>query len=198
MAYGAMDYQRMVENYAKTPKGKEDIRLQAQKKQSTNKLVGYSVVEMKRIAESLKNEIISEFSSLAYKDPHPEIAFSGSNVVISSPIPFVLSSDNGGTLNRITITFKDEALQRDSLWKEGYPDGVYDIIGLFTNGYRTNAVVRGPWLASDGDTVLDYWATSLRSREGDNFVKRVADKYEAMYPGLKVELPDEWVYIGFG
>ena len=193
MAYNAMDYQKMVEDFVKTPKGKGEIQSQIQNKKTANKSIGYSVIEMKRIAENLKNEIISEFSSLVYKDPRPEIAFSGSNVIVSNPMPFVSLNDNGDTSNRITITFKDEALHRSSLWEEGYPDGAYDIIGLFTNGYRAGASVSGQWLASDGDTVIDYWTRSLKSRVGNDFVKRVANKYEAMYPGLKVELPDEWV-----
>lgn len=196
MAYTANDYQKLVESYASTLKGKEEINTQIQKKQISNKLTGYSAIEMKRIAENLKNEIIREFSSLVYGDPHPEIAFSGNNVVVNNPEPYVLLKGDGNVFNRIVITFKDEALHRNSLWREGYPDGVYDIIGLFTNGYRASAHVTGEWLASDDDTVVEYWVASLKKREGNDFVKRVADKYEAMYPGLKVELPKEWVTIG--
>lgn len=84
--------------------------------------------------------------------------------------------------------------------------GVYDIVGLFTNGYTIRSAVlpKGNWVQAN---MGEYWGEAnthgrwvktqaLRHREPNDFVKVTIDRfiadYRGTFPNLQVEYPKEW------
>lgn len=69
----------------------------------------------------------------------------------------------------IQLQFDPAQITRESMYSEGYPDGVYDIVALMNHGYKAD------------DYVYDGAARSLREREGAFFIQKAVDEFNALY-----------------
>ena len=92
------------------------------------------------------------------------------------------------------------AVHRDSLYDEEYPDGIEDIVGLFTTGYQAKNQVYGWWdhhyyayassysgRSAGFDTM---WTRSRQVRSGDPFLQTAIDKFNAEHKkdGVHLEI----------
>lgn len=102
---------------------KGDVNLNAEKMNELAKKLFDTICDF--LPESLKDSI--------------EINEGIANVEISAP------QKNGQSQYKIDIKIPDEYLKRDSLYKEGYPDGVDNIINLFDKGYKAKRYAYGYW-----------------------------------------------------
>lgn len=199
MAYTANDYQKMIEDFIKTPEGRKLLKEQ----HGVN--VGYSKIEMKQIAERLKKDIITCFAMLT-RDPRSAIMNPAWNHVIIKEE--TKQSDKNKGINVLKIKFKPEALSRYSLWNwhnegemnSGPTMGVYDIIGLFTNGYGPIPNTYGDWMmreSTGGFTEANErpdggFIISKNGRQGDDFINQVINDYKKEYPDIEFIWPKEW------
>ena len=92
------------------------------------------------------------------------------------------------------------SVHRDSLFDEEYPDGIEDIVGLFTTGYQAKNQVYGWWdhhyyayassysgRSAGFDTM---WTRSRQVRSGDPFLQTAIDKFNAEHKkdGVHLEI----------
>ena len=199
MAYNAMDYQKMVEDFVKTPEGRKYLKEQHEVN------VGYSKIEIKAIAERLKKDIITCFGMLT-DDPISAIQNPAWNHVVI--VEANKKADLNKGLNTLRIKFKPESLMRYSLWNwhddnkmhAGPQMGVYDIIGLFTQGYSASAFAYGDWMmreSSGGFTEANErpdggFIKSKITRSGDDFINQIMRDYQAAYPDIEFRWPSLW------
>lgn len=186
MAYTANDYQKLVEDFMKSPEGRKFL------KEQKNVNVGYTDAEMKKIAENLKRDIITAFLYLV-KDSHA--------VFEEDLISIHFSKKSGIKENQkiVRILFHDRALSRYSLFNDFYKssphEGVYDIIGLFTQGYVASDYAYGAWLVHDGESWTEKENTIIRSkieRPANDFINKVIGKYKVLYPDIEIKYPRRW------
>ena len=84
------------------------------------------------------------------------------DIVVSEPIQM---SDG---MWKIYVGFNEEAMHRDSLWQNEYPEGVNNIAVLFSNGYKASNNVYGMW---HGNTTV----SRLQRSPNDFMGKAVAE-----------------------
>ena len=129
----------------------------------------------------------------AYADTVPSSTgsdFTLSDISISTP-----TDTADGVLVRIEVN--EDALHRYSLLRN--PDvqdeytgsGVYDILGLLTQGYHTKTVV-GCWANRQGVAKNTGYILSLKDRDPNPFVKDAVDAFTAKHAGVGVKLPALW------
>lgn len=188
MAYTANDYQKMVEEYMKSPEGRKFLKTEK------NINVGYDDAEMRRIAENLKRDLIAAFL-LVVKEP---------DAVFEENQVFVVNSASKEGTKTLRIIFDSRGLSRPALGNlsgSNWHEGVYDIIGLFTNGYRAKDYVYGTWPNHDdyeADGHIESYTEKhmrVRSRKElapNDFVNKVIGKYRALYPDVVITYPSRW------
>ena len=143
---------------------------------------GYSIEEMTQKGEELRGELCNAILRVI-----PSFDVSAIQV-----IPPAKSINDSYT---VKIVFPDEALQRKSLWTGGdgkhmgyTGEGVYDLIGLFTNGYTANRRVFGYWVGHGNDR---YYGSKVH-REPSSFISETIRNFTSRYPNIKVRYPQEW------
>lgn len=88
------------------------------------------------------------------------------------PDDIVVKNINGRQVAEITFRFNGD-LARESLWTEGYPNGVDNIINLLDKGFNGK---RGPYGEWHGKATV-----GLASREGTGFIKESVEEFMAKY-----------------
>lgn len=184
MAYNAMDYQRMVEEYVNSPQGRKFLKEQ----QGLN--IGYTSEQMRIIGECLQRDIIQAFLALV-KDPKAPAAFDSNSLEVHVNPPTTKG------MARVTVLFRHDVLKRPSLYRIGEEErfGVYDIIGLFTQGYFAMSYAYGIWGHYINGAIQDDSTRSIRSRAElapNSFVNQIMHKYQRRYPDVVFEWPKEW------
>ena len=112
-------------------------------------------------------------------------------------ITYRIKKETDGTF-RVHVVFPAKYLFRESLWKDAaYTErtgsGINDIFSLFTTGYRTSSRMPSGYWESKGRFDVEigyvhapnYWAPN-------SFISDTIEAFEAEYPGIIVEYPDEW------
>ena len=88
----------------------------------------------------------------------------------------------------ISISFNEEALRRESLVPDRYPDGVSNIIRLFVTGYHARNNVRGPWM-THGGIVVD----SVKDREPNSFMSDAVNEFNMKFKDIaRASLAEEY------
>lgn len=203
MALTSHDFNEIVKKYMASPAGQKQISRVVKK----NLL---SDAQMRVAAQDLRNRIVK-----AYLD---EIGTSEAKYFDMSTIDIQVRTAKKDGKIPIQVIFKGEGLWRDSLFvgnqggaegnaylnhhglnigqDKGYYTGrgVYDIIGLFTQGYDTRTVYGG-WV--DPRTKREAnWARgnvkSLNYRSGSDFVRRMVEEFMKDYPYIEVTYPALW------
>lgn len=188
-------------DYMKSDDGKKEIE-----RQTKETLVDMTDSQMQAIAEELSDMIID-----AYLDEvkHSGKYFDRDTIRIGKPHV----AAEGKT--RVRITFDKKGLFRQSLvvgdGGYGYGNatspyqfydtnglsyyatgpGVYDIIGLLTQGYSTKPVY-GYWWNNKNNTEGDIRIKNKTSRAGSNFVTRAVNAFKVKYPYIDVKYPALW------
>lgn len=108
-----------------------------------------------------------------------QASISASDIIVSAP---KVQAD-GSML--VELNFRPEALERESLDPEKYPEGVDNIIRLFSHGYTAHGDVVGMWHGHE------QW--NLRHRNADPFMQNAVDEFNALHGGAGVaELRDDY------
>lgn len=106
-------------------------------------------------------------------------SISTSDIIVSAP---KVQAD-GSML--VELSFRQEALERKSLDPEKYPEGVDNIIRLFSRGYTAHGDVVGMWHGHE------QW--NLRHRAADPFMQNAVDEFNALHGGAGIaELRDDY------
>jgi len=174
--YSADSFTRMCENYIKTPSGQ---RLVAQRKDDIingkASAVGSGIVTletMKLMGQKMKDILYGEIVNVI-----PSFDFGA--IEVSEPQK--QADGNYG----ISISISSNALHRDSLWQEGYPNGVDNIVPLFEKGWSANNSVYGEWHGKN-----------IKSRvfsPPNNFMQQAVDVFNSYaVKGAKAELGDAY------
>lgn len=87
-------------------------------------------------------------------------------------------------LYTLNISFKEGSLHRESLYDEGYPDGIENIVLLFTRGYHAKRYAYGVWAYRDFGSM--YPVRSRKDREPNDFMKRAVEEFNKIAKGSAV------------
>lgn len=83
-----------------------------------------------------------------------------------------------------------------SHWQDGHftGSGVYDIIGLFTNGWGddTTPTVYGTWLDPETEEEWRNHTKSRNRKSGNPFIKHAIRQFKLRHPYVEVEFPALW------
>ena len=203
MALTANDFNKIVQDYMASPAGQKHVSKIVKKNLLTD-------AQMRAAAQDLRNRIIKAYLA--------EVSTGDAKYYDMSTIDIQVKTARKNGKVPIQIVFKGEGLWRDSLaaTKQGSAEGsaylnryghsyeksnayytgrgVYDIIGLFTQGYDTIPVY-GNWI--DPRTKREAsWARgnikSLNHRQGSDFVRRAVEDFMRDYPYIEVTYPALW------
>lgn len=144
--------------------------------------------QMISVAKELWEDIAQAYANTVPSSTGSD--FTLSDIFISMPTDTV-----DGVLVRIEVS--EDALHRYSLLRN--PDtpgeytgsGVYDILGLLTQGYHTKTVV-GCWANRQGVAKNAGYILSLKDRDPNPFIKDAANAFAARHVGVEVKLPELW------
>ena len=167
----------LIKKWMKSSDGKSELK----KRGITS--TGYSLVQMKAIGEELRKMLCNAIIDVGIK------SFASNAVTVDNPI----SPDNA--TYSVHINFPDEILKRKSLWVggngkyNGYSgDSVYDIVGLFSRGWKSNKQVFGYWVGHDNDP---YWGSRVY-KAPDSFISKTIAQFNAKYSEINILYPSLW------
>lgn len=190
------DLKGMVEEFLQTSDGKAYLT------DNAANLSGYSEEDMKRLAEELRDRIVSAYLGVV---ADPDAYFDVSGIKINPP-------RKTETKWELTVTFSAKSLYRYSLstsWnsrgvhlkfnKHGDEGnytgtGVYDIFGLLTQGYKSTKSVYGYWTGQNGEerNIPPYAIRSLPIRAANDFISQTIIQFKNDYPTIGVRYPALW------
>lgn len=102
---------------------------------------------------------------------------------------------------KITLTVNKDDLARESLlnkspWNGGEPigSGVYDIVGLFTQGYKANKYVYGWWDSESKFVRSHSLANGTPGLKPNDFIDKAIAGFKTAFPKYKMEItyPSRW------
>lgn len=210
MAIRARDFDNILSKWLQTREGKQAVFEKAN-------VPPYTEAQMKAMAQELADMIVDAYLSVVR---HSDKYFDRSTIRVGK----ARDGKNGTT--RLRVTFDKRGLSRRSYAASlddpddldaryggpvtryryqtsanGFPyyftgKGVYDIIGLLTQGYGHDGPVKtvyGYWWDNKNDNELATESTiNRRQRAGDDFVTRAVNAFKQKYPGVDVEYPKLW------
>lgn len=153
-----------IKKYLKTPEGKQVLKENG----ITQVKGGYVFTEeMQEYGEEMRDILYKHISSVIK-------SFKKEDIIINKPH---LNKNTGAF---ISLSFKGKALKRPSLIQQyysqnGQPDGVEDIILLFSNGYKASSQVYGTWRGKS--------TNSLTERKGDDFLMDAIVEFNKLHKG---------------
>ena len=168
---------RLVRQYANSPQGKREIfrkyGLIYQEDVSTAELSSYGE-KMKQI---LFNHINPLIRSITMDD-----------IIVGTP------KKNEKGYWTLRVSFNEGSLQRDSLYYDGYPQGLNNIVLLFAHGYHARDYVYGWW-----DLPNQNWyggnefvnVRSRKDRDPNNFLYDAVDEFNGSVHGFAVATLEE-------
>lgn len=205
-------YTRMLKAYIASSEGKKRIEEHIARQTGRPADLFYTVEQMRSIAAELRDMIIA-----AYKK---EVSTKGADYFDVSEVhvgtPLKPRTKDGKV--RLRVIFSDKALSRRSLhsrtpakagnhkaqyvyspknWGGDYftGRGVYDIFGLFTQGYDAKPVY-GEWWDNETDSgeanYKGFRGRSLSHRMGSDFIAKTIREFQVKYPSIEVEYPRLW------
>lgn len=153
---------------AKHKKGKFDARVATESTQKQSKK------QMSQIGDDMKNILFNKISRVIK-------SFKIEDIIVGTPVPY-------GDQYMISISFNEDALRRESLDPDRYPEGITNIVKLFVTGYDARGAVYGVW-KGHGDE--EIW--SLRHRDPNDFMDKAVEEFNSKYANVaRAELTDEY------
>lgn len=161
-----MSIQNKVDSWIKTPAGKkkiEKVKTIALREGRTfgQDMNSISKQNVKDIADRMRVILVEKLSNIA-----------DVGVFIGDPV----IKDNGDAT--IYINFDSETLHRDSLYQEGYPNGVDNILSLLVHGYTAKDYVYG-YCEKAGKVIR-----SFKHRDKSEFLQQAIDEFNDLGIGI--------------
>lgn len=156
----------LIKKYSETAEGKAEIakrhkgKFYASIARASSKK--RSVAEMNQIGEDMKSILYAHISKVIK-------SFKTEDILVG-PL------ERNGDQYSLSISFNEEALHRESLDPDAYPEGISNIIKLFINGYDARGAVHGVW-KGHGDE--EIW--SLRHRDPNDFMEKAVEEFNGKY-----------------
>lgn len=165
MAISEAYIMKLVREYAKSPEGKQAIRekygIEYDEKFTRAQVKAYG----NRMKKILYNHIHDEIKSISLDD-----------IIVEEP----LLREDGRF--EIKLSFREGSLHRESLYPDGYPDGLKNIVLLFAKGYHTSHPVHGDWTYNGSVVAKSVWGK--RSRAPSNFLNDAVDEFNGASAGV--------------
>jgi len=127
---------KIVRAYAASPSGIKAIKDKYDIDYNSDMDIGKSLAKMRKVAESAKQILHRHVSSVIG-------SIDLNDIVICEPVV----SKEGEV--HITLSFREDALFRQSLQPQRFPHGVEDIVLHFSQGWNAKGAVFGSWHGSD-------------------------------------------------
>lgn len=168
-------FMQLVRNYAKSPAGRKAIK----EKYGVTYAPEFSPHDAKYYGEMMKK--------ILYQRIHPLISsIEMDDIIVGSP-----TLDSTGKYYTIHVGFAEGSLHRESLYPEGYPHGLDNIILLFAHGYNAKDAVHGSWQYHGKTIREDTW--SKTSREPNSFLDDAVAEFDKKAKGIAIAiLEDEY------
>lgn len=166
-----MSIESELKKWANSPAGKKRIAEEKAKKLKAGQKFGQgsngvSIEQAKKMGEEMRDILYANLP-VGLK-----ASVRTSDIIVSAP---KVQAD-GSML--VELNFRPEALERESLDPEKYPEGVDNIIRLFSHGYTAHGDVVGMWHGHE------QW--NLRHRNADPFMQNAVDEFNALHGGAKI------------
>ncbi len=166
-----MSIESELKKWASSPAGKKRIAEERAKKLRAGQKFGQgsssvSVEQAKKMGDEMRDILY------AHLPVGLKASISTGDIIVSAP---KVQAD-GSML--VELSFRPEALERESLDPEKYPEGVDNIIRLFSHGYTAHGDVWGMWHGHE------QW--NLRHRAADPFMQDAVDEFNALHGGAGV------------
>ena len=168
----------LIEKYSKTAVGKAEIAKHKKGKfdarVATEGAQKQSLKQMAKIGNDMRNILFGKISKVIK-------SFRIEDIIVGDPEP-------QGDKYSISISFNEDALRRESLDPDRYPEGISNIVKLFITGYDARGAVYGVW-KGHGDE--EIW--SLRHRDPDDFMEEAVEEFNSKYTDVaRAETTDEY------
>jgi len=164
---------KIVRAYAASPRGKKAIKDKCGIDYDPNTDMGRSLAKMRKIAESARQILHRHISSVIGSIDLNEI-------VIGEP-----KTNKDGEVH-ITLSFREDALFRQSLQPQKFPHGIEDIVLHFARGWNAKGAVFGSWHGTD------TW--SRRAKNPERFLTEAILEINERVKGVAVaKLKGEYV-----
>ncbi len=155
----------LIKQWANTPQGKALIK----KKTGKDYDGTLDIARVKKYGEEMRELLFNEINPLIK-------SIELTDIVVGDP----QVGEDG--LYRIEISFREGSLHRESLVPWKHPDGLRNIVLLFTQGYHTEKSIHGVWHKPSGDVVT--W--NRKNREPNDFLDRAVDAFNKKATGIAV------------
>lgn len=168
----------LIEKYSQTAAGKAEIAKRKKGKfdarVATEGAKKQSLKQMSQIGNDMRDILFRKISKIIK-------SFKIEDIIVGAPEP-------QGDKYSISISFNEDALRRESLDPDRYPDGVSNIVKLFINGYDARGAVYGVW-KGHGDE--EIW--SLRHRDPNDFMEKAVEEFNSKYTDVaRAETTNEY------
>lgn len=165
----------LVKKYAKTKEGKAAIK----EKTGLNYIPNITATKLTTYGEEMKKILFSKISQLIK-------SFLEEDIIVGQPY----KDENGYW--RVKLSFREEALRRNSLDTKYFPQGISNIVLLFARGYHANGRVYGSWVSPKFGYIGRV--RSKPSREGSDFLIEAVDEFNKLYSKTIARAELEGVY----
>lgn len=178
-----MSFEDQVRQYLDRPAMKAEIKAHYKK-------IGGSAAGVEKALRYAEEAIQAIIDSL------PESLKSGSTRPITTDdlVPGYPRLNSNGDYE-VLIRWYSKAIHRDSLYMDGYPDGVKNIVALFSTGTRPSKnFVAGYWKTAASGMYWYYRIPAGWSRAADPFLKEAIEKFNASHreDGVILIAPDKY------
>jgi len=167
----------LIKNWMESSSGKAELK----KRGITS--TGYSLAGMKKIGDELSAMLCKAIIDVGIK------SFASNLVYVENPT----STDDSTYI--VHINFPDDILKRKSLWTGGggrymgySGDSVYDIVGLWTQGWNASHYAYGYWVNHDNNGYI----RSKKYRAPNSFISKTIAQFNAKYPEINILYPSLW------
>lgn len=173
-----MSIEAELKKWAKSPAGQKRIAEERAKKLKSGQKFGQvsggmSIEQARKMGEEMRDILYANLPAGL------KVSISTSDIIVSAP----MVQKDGSIL--VELSFREEALERESLDPGKYPEGVDNIVRLFTHGYTAHGDVVGMWHGHE------QW--NLLHRNPDPFMQNAVDEFNALHGGAGVaELRDDY------
>lgn len=154
--------QTLIDEYAKTPYGRSEIKKAYGVDYTGDKVCP---VDLTSMANEMK-EILFKYISETIKS----ITFSLNDIKVGKT-----KKSSKSWEWEISITIDKEALHRDSLYPKGYPDGLEDLVLLYSTGYDARDYVHGY------NHKKGRYMWSLPHRPSNDYLEKAVEEFNNKY-----------------
>ena len=178
MSLSANSINQMLEKYIKSSAGKQAVKQYKKDVFNGKKGTGTSSGIQSRNSMIQMGEKMKDILWVQIANAIP--SFSRDGIILSEP------EETATGDYKISVSFDEEAIHRESLYPIKYPEGVDNIVMLFTKGYdHVSGRTYGQWNG--------YTTWNKTSRESNDFLAQAVEVFNNYSPiGVKAELDETY------